>query len=66
MNATNRVTGATGYIGAHLVERLLAQGHGVRGTVRNGESSNATALQELPHAAERLELVHADLLSGGS
>jgi len=30
------VTGATGFIGYHLVARLMAQGHGVRALVRDG------------------------------
>jgi len=62
MDAAKCVTGATGFISVHLIERLLAKGHQVRGTVRTPESSIATALRSLPHAVDRLELVHADLL----
>jgi len=62
MEATKCVTGATGYISVHLIERLLAKSHRVRGTARTPESSVAEALQGLPHAVDQLELVHADLL----
>ena len=31
------VTGASGYIGSHLVSEFLKQGHDVRATVRNVE-----------------------------
>ena len=60
------VTGATGFIGGHLTERLLARRHAVRGTVRNIGSTDAVFLRGLPHAEERLELVEADLLEPGS
>ena len=62
MDRAKCVTGATGFIGGHLTERLLAQGHAVRGTVRNAGSTDAVFLRGLPQAEERLELVEADLL----
>lgn len=40
------VTGATGFIGTHLVRRLVKEGHTVRALVRN--SSKLTHLRELP------------------
>lgn len=66
MDRAKCVTGATGFIGGHLTERLLARGHAVRGTVRNIGSTNAVFLRGLPHAKERLELVEADLCEPGS
>ncbi len=59
------VTGASGFIAAHIVRELLEQGYRVRGTVRKS-SQNYPFLLTLPSAAERLELVEADLLTAGS
>jgi len=56
------VTGASGFIAAHIVRDLLARGYRVRGTVRGpGRGSDLAFLTNLPGAAERLELVGADL-----
>lgn len=59
------VTGASGFIAAHIVQQLLAKGYSVRGTVRKSPK-NYPFLTGLPGAAERLELFEADLLSEGS
>jgi dihydroflavonol-4-reductase len=57
------VTGATGFIAAHIVHTLLARGYRVRGTVRNPDrTADLSFLTNLPGAAERLELVKGDLL----
>jgi len=56
------VTGATGFIAAHIVKLLLERGYRVRGTVRDSKGSRVNFLRDLPGAAERLELVDADLL----
>ncbi len=61
------VTGASGFIASRIVERLLAKGHRVRGTVRSMKKENVlAAVRGLPFANERLELVCADLLTEGA
>ena len=54
------VTGATGYVGGRLVERLLARGYSVRVLVRQAE--------RVAHRAwhDRVEVVEGDLLAAGS
>ncbi len=59
------LTGASGFIAAHILRELLANGYRVRGTVRK-KPENYPYLLSLPGAAERLELVNADLLADGS
>ncbi|MGO1117500.1 SDR family oxidoreductase [Rhodovibrionaceae bacterium A322] len=56
------LSGASGFIGSHTVERLLSRGHEVVGTVRNpSDSSKVSHLQALAGAEDRLSLVPADL-----
>ncbi len=59
------ITGASGFIAAHIVRELLERGYQVRGTVRKSPE-NYPFLLALPGASERLELVRADLLADGS
>lgn len=59
------VTGATGFVGSHVVSAFLQAGEHVRATVRN--PAKAAHLQALAQGAPgRLELVPADLLQPGS
>lgn len=55
------VTGGAGFIGSHLVERLLATGHGV--TVLDDLSTGK--LENLPHAGD-IELVTGDVADLGA
>jgi putative NADH-flavin reductase len=56
------VTGASGYIAAYLVKKLLERGCVVHGTLRNlGDEKKTAPLRELPGAAERLVLFEADM-----
>ncbi|HEY4541289.1 MAG TPA: SDR family oxidoreductase [Noviherbaspirillum sp.] len=50
------LTGASGFIGRHLLRALLAQGHTVRCAVRNPERMRAS------FAGARVEAVHADFV----
>ena len=60
------MTGASGFIVAHIVEQLLAGGYSVRGTVRDaGNVKRYEYLTQLP-GADRLELVAADLMIKGA
>ena len=58
------VTGASGFIAAHVVQQLQLAGYRVRGTVRNLDNEQKVKpLREIcPDAAYPLELVEADLL----
>ena len=52
------VTGATGYIGSHVVEELLAAGYKVRGTSRTKEkAAYLTDLMDKKFGKDNLEIV---------
>ncbi len=59
------VTGANGFLGAHLVLQLLEAGYTVHGTVRDSaDSAKSAHLMALPGATERLKLFECDLMAG--
>ncbi|WP_282699980.1 NAD-dependent epimerase/dehydratase family protein [Streptomyces sp. CC219B] len=68
MDADMLVTGGSGFVGSHLVRRLLERDHRVRATVRS--TANAAKVRPLWEMQEafpgRLELFEADLLAPGS
>jgi NAD dependent epimerase/dehydratase len=56
------VTGAGGFIGSHLVERLVAAGAQVRAMVRYNGRSDIGMLDDVPREVrEAVEIVHSDL-----
>jgi dihydroflavonol-4-reductase len=56
------VSGATGFIAGHAIERLLAKGYDIIGTVRNpNDPAKVSFLKSMPGAKDHLTLVAADL-----
>ncbi|MBD1559676.1 NAD-dependent epimerase/dehydratase family protein [Vibrio sp. S9_S30] len=62
MRETVCVTGASGYLGTHVVAELLSQGYRVRASVRDIASEGAQHLQQLAqvHGADMLKVMCAD------
>eukprot|EP01043_Picozoa_sp_COSAG02_P045349 COSAG02_NODE_4136_length_5728_cov_5.776692_6_plen_760_part_00 len=64
------VTGAGGYLAAHVIEQLLAQNYRVRGTVRSLETLRddeaARRLKEIRTLFPTVELFPCDLLDGAA
>ena len=59
---TYLVTGATGFIGSNLVQRLLARGENVHAIVREGSRERFEAQVQHWPGGEKLKLVSGDLL----
>ncbi|MFF8353349.1 NAD-dependent epimerase/dehydratase family protein [Streptomyces chartreusis] len=62
------VTGGSGFVGSHLVHRLLERGHSVHATVRStAATAKVRPLREMQDAHPgRLSLFEADLLTEGA
>merc|ERR1719379_1736665 len=57
------VTGASGFLGSHVVKQLLDDGFSVRGTVRSLPASTANDFLRAMDTMGQLELVQADLVN---
>ncbi|KAK9172498.1 NAD dependent epimerase/dehydratase family protein [Cryptosporidium meleagridis] len=62
-STTVLVTGATGFIASHIVERLLLRGYKVRATTRSKSNQNSDSLLNFHFADQNLMLYEADLLN---
>ncbi|WP_217213618.1 NAD-dependent epimerase/dehydratase family protein [Streptomyces sp. AC550_RSS872] len=67
-SASVLVTGGSGFVGSHLVKRLLERGYPVHATVRRtADTAKVRPLREMQEAHPgRLRLFQADLLTEGS
>ena len=64
---TAAVTGAEGFIGSHLVEKLVADGHRVRAMVQYNSFSSFGWLETLsPDVLDSVEIVLGDVRDPGS
>ncbi len=61
------VTGAGGFIGSHLVERLAAEGHKVRAFIRYNGKGDQGHLSDLGAEVQKeIEVLRGDLKDPGS
>jgi uncharacterized protein YbjT (DUF2867 family) len=58
------LTGATGFVGKHMLERLLVEGHAVRAAVRGLPEQNARLLAHTEHLGRKddFQWVHGDIV----
>jgi uncharacterized protein YbjT (DUF2867 family) len=57
------LTGATGFVGRHMLKRLLAEGHGVRASLRPLPGQKARLVQGFHHEGD-FQYVSGDLVEG--
>ncbi|MCG8349120.1 MAG: NAD-dependent epimerase/dehydratase family protein [Chloroflexales bacterium] len=60
------IAGATGYVGSRLAQRLLAEGHRVRGVVRNPESEIAEQLAAQGMVVWKGDVTKPETLTGAA
>ena len=60
------LTGATGFVGRHMLERLLADGHAVRAALRGLPGQNARVVAHFEHVGRKddFQWVHGDIVEG--
>jgi uncharacterized protein YbjT (DUF2867 family) len=60
------LTGATGFVGRHMLERLLAEGHAVRAAVRGLPGQNSRLVAHTQHLGRKddFQWVHGDIVEG--
>jgi NADH dehydrogenase len=60
------LTGVTGFVGKHMLERLLAEGHAVRAALRGLPGQNARVVARIQHLGRKddFQWVHGDIVEG--
>jgi uncharacterized protein YbjT (DUF2867 family) len=60
------LTGATGFVGKHMLERLLTYGHAVRAALRGLPGQNARVVAHSQHVGRKddFQWVHGDVVEG--
>lgn len=60
------LTGATGFVGKHMLERLLAEGHAVRAALRGLPGQKARLVSRTQHLGRKddFQWVHGDIVEG--
>jgi uncharacterized protein YbjT (DUF2867 family) len=60
------LTGATGFVGKHMLERLLAEGHAVRAALRGLPGQKARLVAHVQHLGRKddFQYVHGDVVEG--
>jgi NADH dehydrogenase len=60
------LTGATGFVGKHMLERLLIEGHAVRAALRGLPGQNARVVAQFQHLGRKddFQFLRSDIVSG--